>query len=954
MSSVLTKTAASDRDFQNALAALQIGKFEDAERLFEAVLRAQPKHVGALNLMGAVLMQRSRFAEAEAYFRRVLRQDARSEATLYNYGIVLKALNRPAEALEYFDKALQINPSVAETWNNRGTIFNDLDRYEEAIADFDKAIVLNPHYAEAFCNKGKALLALKLDGDALTAYDKALALKPDLPEAWLGCGNVLNVRERYDDAYAAYHRALALKPDLAEAWLSCGNVLFALARTGEASAAYDKALALKPDLAKAWLGCGAVFVKRKRYDEAFAAYDRVLKLVPDLAEAWLARGAVSFERRQYDEALVDYERALALKPDFAAALLAIGTVFLERRRYDEALAAFDKAEALDPRFAEVWLCRGNVFLALKRFDDALVAYAKALELKAGLAESWTGRGAVLIGLEQFDDALEAFDRAMDIKSDLPEAWFGRGNALYNLSQYEEALTALDRALELKPNFAQAWLTRGLAAQALMKHDQAFLSYHQALTLEPDLDYVEGYRLLTKLYLCDWTELEVETAQLLSRLRAGATLSTPFTLLPIPSTAADQLQCAQHYVKDLPVFPRVWLGERYSHDRIRVAYLSADFRDHAVAHLAAGLFENHNKSRFEITAISIGSAQDSAIRRRLENAFEHFVDVGGKTDEEIADLIRNYEVDIAVDLMGHTQHSRLGILGRRPAPIQVHYLGYAGTLGTNYIDYVLADSMVVPEEQRAFYTEQVVWLPDSYLANDNKRAISRDTPTRQECGLPEGGFVFCSFNNAYKISPKMFPLWMRLLRAVPNSVIWLSQASAIAMNNLDREAERYGVSRERLIFAAKVENISDHLARQRQADLFLDTLPYNAHTTASDALWAGLPVLTCLGETFAGRVAASLLKAVGLPELITTSLEDYEALALKLAREPTLLAAIKAKLANNRDTCPLFDTARFTRHIEAAYTTMWERQQRGEPPECFAVKPIDLEHVESNPKSLARR
>ena len=447
-------------------------------------------------------------------------------------------------------------------------------------------------------------------------------------------------------------------------------------------------------------------------------------------------------------------------------------------------------------------------------------------------------------------------------------------------------------------------------------------------------------MFAKLSLCDWAEMEVGCEQLLSRLRTGKKVSVPLSMLALPSTLADQLQCAKCNVNNLPEYPPVWLGEVYSHDRIRIAYLSADFRNHAVAYLTAGLFECHDKPRFETTAISFVPAEDPTIRRRFENAFERFIDVEDKNDGEIANLLRQNEIDIAIDLMGHTQHARLGVFARRPAPIQVFYLGYAGTLGANFIDYIIGDQTVIPEEHRAFYTEQVVWLPDSYLVTDHRRPISPRTPTRRECGLPEDGFVFCSFNNSYKISPKIFQLWMRLLHATPNSVLWLSQADPMMLTNLRREAERCGVSAQRLIFAPKLPENADHLARQRLADLFLDTLPYNAHSTTSDALWAGLPVLTCLGETFAGRVAASLLKAVGLPELITTSLDGYEALALKLAQEPALLGSIKAKLARNRDSFPLFDTARFTRHIEAAYETMWQRYQRGEPPKGFAVKRID--------------
>jgi protein O-GlcNAc transferase len=906
-SASLTKTVTSNREFQAALLAFQVGNLKDAERRFKAVLRAQPKHLPALNLMGIVLTQLKRFADAELYFRRALAEHPNSDATLYNYGIVLKALSRPADASDRFSQSLKINPAVAETWNNRGTIFNELKRHEEAIGDFDKAIALSPRYAEAFCNKGKSLTALKRPDEGL---------EPDLAEAWLGCGNVLFEGKRYDDAFAAYDRALKLKPDLAEAWLGRGKVSFG----------------------------------RRVYDDALADYNRVLELNPDLAEAWLARGGVSFARRQYDEALADYDRALVLKPDFATAWLAVGNVFLEHKRHDEAFAAYDKAEALNPGFAEAWLCRGNVFLALEQHDDALASYDRALQLKADLAEAWTGRGTVLLELERLDDAFADFNRALELKPDLAEAWLGRGSVLSRRGQFQDALAAYDRTLALKPDLAKAWLSYASVLLELKQYDHSFLAYDKALALDPDVEYAAGYRLLTKLHMCDWTNLAADIAKVLSSVREGKRVSVPFALLSLTSSPADQLQCAKRLVRGLPVFAPVWSGEAYSHDRIRVAYLSADFRNHAVAHLTAGLFEHHDKSRFEVTGISIGPAEDSAIRQRLESAFERFMDFENKSDEEIAKFIRNQEIDIAVDLMGHTRDGRLGIFARRPAPIQVHYIGYAGTIGTNYIDYILADSTVIPEDHQVFYAERVVWLPDSYLASDYRRAISPRTPTRRECELPENGFVFCSFNNPYKFGPKMFQLWMRLLRATPSSVLWLSQADPIALANLRREAERCSVSANRLIFASKIAEISDHLARQRQADLFLDTLPYNAHTTASDALWAGLPVLTCLGETFAGRVAASLLKAVGLPELIATSLEEYETLALQLACDPSLLALIKAKLARNRDTCPLFDTERFTRHVETAYVTMWQAYREGRPPAAFAVK----DEAASDGSSCGRR
>ncbi|HEY2531284.1 MAG TPA: tetratricopeptide repeat protein [Xanthobacteraceae bacterium] len=762
----MTVSRREDIAFQRALAAFRAGNAEEAARLFKLVLRKQPGHVGALNLLGIVLTQLRKFAEAEAYLRLALQQRANSDATLYNYGLVLKALNRPAEALERFTQALAMNSNVAEAWNNRGTIFNDLKRYDEAVGDFDSAIRLNPRYAEAFCNRGKSLAILERFDQALAAFDRALELKPGLAEAWCGRGNLSARHKRYDEASAAYDKALALKPDFAEAWLGRGDTLAALKRCDHALAAYERALALKPELAEAWSGRGNVLAELRNYDQAFAAYERALALKSDLAEAWLGRG--------------------------------------------------------------------NVSLQLKRYDDAFTAYDKAVLLK------------------------------------------------------------------------------------------------------PHLDYAASARLLAKLHLCDWTDLAKDVASVLSIVRDRKALGAPSAMLPIPSSASDQLLCAKRHFQHQPSFPPIWHGEVCSHDRIRIAYLSADFHDHATARLAVGLFEQHDKSRFEVTGLSFGPDQESTLRQRIKSAFEHFADVRFRSDRDVADLIRQLNIDIAVDLKGFTADNRLDVLARRAAPIQVNYLGYPGTMGADYIDYILADSTVIPEDQRAHYSEQVVWLPDCYQVNDDRRAISQRVPTRRECGLPDDAFVFCCFNNPYKITPEIFDVWMRLLTAIENSVLWLFEGNSAVARNLREEAEKRNISSQRLIFAGHA-NSEDHLARHRQADLFLDTLPYNAHTTASDALWAELPVLTCLGSTFAGRVAASLLKAVGLSELITTTLADYEASALKLARDPRLLTALKAKLADNRATHPLFDTKRFVRHMETAYLTMWEAYQHGRPPASFAVK-----------------
>jgi predicted O-linked N-acetylglucosamine transferase (SPINDLY family) len=605
-------------------------------------------------------------------------------------------------------------------------------------------------------------------------------------------------------------------------------------------------------------------------------------------------------------------------------------------RYHEAINAYDKAIALNPNFAGAWHGRANVLTELRRYHDALAAYDKALALAPYLVEAWLGRGNALNVLGDSNQALAAFVRALSLHPNLAEAWLGRGNALCEGNDYDNAATAYDRAFALNANLAEAWFGRGNVFFFHSKdYEQAVAAYDRALALKPNLRFGIGDRLHVKLYLSDWTNLQAEIAEIVTAIRGGRPAISPFQSLAISSSAADQLACAQRFMSDQPSFPAVWRGEIYSHDRIRIAYFSPDFCNHAVGQLAVGMFEAHEKSRFETIAISYGRDDVSQLRHRIKSAFNDFIDVRKMTDADVAAFIHRRQIDILVDLSGLTRYNRFGVLLRRVAPIQVNYLGYPGTVGADCMDYIIADPTIIPEDHFPFYSEKIVWLPDTYQPNDNKRHISEREPARHECGLPEGDFVFCCFNNNYKITPEIFDIWMRLLKAKEGSVLWLLATNATAERNLRSEAEKRGISSERIIFAPKLP-LADHLARSGQADLFLDTMPYNAHTTGSDALWAGVPLVTCLGSTFASRVAPSLLKAVGLDELITNSLAEYEALALKLAREPQLLAAIKAKLARNRDVCPLFDTERFARHIEVAYTTMWERYRGGLPPKAFAV------------------
>jgi protein O-GlcNAc transferase len=715
--------------------------------------------------------------------------------------------------------------------------------------------------------------------------------------------------------------------------------LHQLGQLAQAERLYQTILRQAPNHTGAQRLLGLIECQRGNFTAAVQLIGQVLKLDPKDAAAHSLIGYALLELERFEEALASCDRALAIKPDFPEALNNRGIALLGLSRHEEALASCDRAMAIRPDFAEALSNRANALLQLARHEEALASCDRALAIRPDYAEALNNRGLALLALARHGEALASYSRALAIKPDYAEALSNRGNVLLELRRHEEALASHGGALAIRPDHAGALNNRGNALLELRRHEEAAKDFERLLAVKPDWDYAQGNMLHSQLHCCDWKDYSRKVELIVNDVVAGKRAAHPFIFLSVSESPRDQLLCARTFSRDRYAASAhaLWKGERYHHERIRIAYLSADFHRHPVAYLMAGLFEAHDKSRFEITAISFGPDSKDDMRTRLENSFDHFIDVRSQSDRDVALLVKELEIDIALDLKGYTERGRTGILALRAAPVQVNFLGYPGTMGADYIDYILADRFVIPKEWHSFYTEKVAYLPDTYQANDSKRRISEYTPTRADAGLPETGFVFCSFSDSYKITPPVFDAWMRLLHQIAGSVLWLLEGNAAAIRNLRRHAEKRGVAPDRLVFAPRVK-LEDHLARHRLAGFFLDTLPYNAHTTASDALWAGLPVATCVGSSFAGRVAGSLLNAVGLPELITDNLEDYEALALKLARDKNLLAAIKAKLAQNRETFPLFDTDRFRRHIESAYETMWERYQRGEPPASFTVAP----------------
>ncbi len=679
------------------------------------------------------------------------------------------------------------------------------------------------------------------------------------------------------------------------------------------------------------------FHQSGKLDKAIAIYRQLAARFPGNARLLFLLGSAESQNGNGGEAVRLLEQCLLIDPLDADAYNNLGLALETQERFDEALQSYDRAIAAHPGRPEAYINKGLALHKRGHLQAALESFERALERDPGNAEQHNNRGNVLLDLRRTEEALESFDRALALAPDYAEAFASRGSALQSLGRFAEALASFDRAIALDPMLAEAHNLRGDLLLAARREVEARESFQRAYSLNPRLEFVYPRLLYSKLRTCDWTNIEGQLSKLEARILRGEQLCTPFDSLGLTGSLAVQGKAAQMYAAARfpassalgPVPPRKRAG------RIRLGYYSSEFRDHATTRLMAELFELHDRSRFELVGIDFGPAADDAMRRRVAACFDRFVDVRGIGDRDVARLSRDLEIDIAVDLKGFTEDARPGIFAERAAPVQVSYLGFPGTMGAGYIDYIIADEVVIPAASRALYSEKVVTLPDSYQVNDRKRSIADRAFTREELGLPAHGFVFCCFNNNYKITPPTFDAWMRILRQVEGSVLWLVEDSPAAAGNLRKEAERRGVRADRLVFAQRMA-LPDHLARHRNADLFLDTLPYNAHTTASDALWAGLPVLTCAGEAFASRVAASLVSAVGLPELITTTPAGFEALAIALASDRARLEQVRAKLLANRPTAPLFDTPRFARHIEAAYEEMYERHLAGLPPDHIVV------------------
>jgi protein O-GlcNAc transferase len=719
-------------------------------------------------------------------------------------------------------------------------------------------------------------------------------------------------------------------------WVQEALALHRLGRLAEAESLYLKALSADRNFYPALHLTGLLLIQAGRAAEALTFIERALTLQPGRPES-LANYGVALEGvGRCEEALKVLQEVVHLLPEDARGWSNQGALLAKLHRNGEALADFDRAVALDPVNEGAWINRGLILMVLGRPEEALQSFDTALERRPDQVEVRNNRGLALKAMGRTSAALAEFNRVLQEKPDHPGALVNRASVLRTTGEVDQALQSYHRALAIQPNMPEALASR---ASCLWAHKSdlagAIIDLERLMAVKPDYPYAQGDLLHMQMHAGDWRGLAHKRIALDEGVRAGKRVVEPYVYQGLSSSPADLLESAKIYTRDK--YPPVPFTQRYqgAEGKIRLGYLCGEFRAQATMYLAAGLFEHHDRTRFEVTGFDNSRDDGSAMRKRVIVAFDRFVPIQTLSDREAANLIAGEGIDILVNLNGYFGALRMGVFARRPAPLQVNYLGFPGSLGADYIDYILADAEVIPRGEEQFYSEQVVRLAGSYQINDGARLVPAPAE-RAAHGLKETDFVFCHFNYSYKITPEIFALWLRLLKNAPLSVLWLLESNALFAGTLRREIARAHIDPARLVLAPPMEHAA-HISRLALGDLFLDSLPCNAHTTASDALWVGLPVITCRGASFAGRVAASLLSAVGLPELITNGLDEYESLALELTKDRTRLQCYRDRLDHRANPLPLFDTVRTTRQIESAYTQMQARRTEGLMPTSFDVR-----------------
>jgi len=794
------------------------------------------------------------------------------------------------QAYEIYLQILKKNPKHFDTLHLIGMVENQRGNYQAAINYIEKALSINSNFDFVYNNLGNIFFRINNFEKALINFEKAISINQNFEKACFNKAEVLRKLNLEKEALEAYNNCLKINANNVDAHINKGVILFNLKSFKEAIDSFDKAILLNSSSFLAINNKGQALVELKDFEKALKVFNQLISLNLDDYRGYFQKANILYYLGKYEEALTN----------------------------------IDKAIDINSELYELLFIKGNVLVKMSLREEAMQAYNKTLFIKEDHHEAWNNKGSIFFLNNDFDSAIDSYNQSIKFKKNYAEAYYNLGKSYFAKNSIKYSLDSFTTAIKYKPDYVDAYNYIGIISVELKDFDKACASYEKALSLMPENNTILSNLIFLHMKMNNWRVLDIEKKLSIFSNQILKRVNVPF--VSITSIDDPQLHqiVAKNYIDVNYNQPKIFNVRKINQEKkkIKIGYFSSDFEVHPVAQLTLELFQNHDRNKFDIIGFSLKSAKSEDImRKRLILAFDKFFEVENIASEEIAKLSIDNEIDIAIDLNGHTRNARTDIFSYRAAPIQVNFLGYPGTMGASYYDYIIADEMIIPNECKCYYTEKIVYLPNSYQPNPSKRQVSKKIFSKSDLGLPENGIIFCCFNNNYKILPNNFSPWMEILTAVEGSVLWLKDTSAISKKNLIKEANNSGIESHRIIFANYCENLDEHLARLKVADLFLDTLPYNAQTTASDALWVGLPVLTCAGKSFSSRVASSILKVLDLSELITFNQVDYIETAKKLGKNPKLLEDLKNKLKINKYNNPLFNSKIYTKNLEQSYEKM---------------------------------
>lgn len=924
-------------EVNNIINLISKNKFKDA---FDAVVKVEykfPSEPLILNIKGACLEGMGLLDEAVKSYNDAISIDPNYSKAHYNLGGVLHEMGKLENAVQSYKNSLDIDSDFSEAHNNLGNLLREMEQPDEAIASFKKAIKIRPDYVEALFSLSMIYQDLGLSDEVIDCLKKVIKIRPKFANAYNNLGIAYKELNNFNEAVKAYKNALKIYPEFAEAHNNLGNAFKDLGKADDAINCYEKAINSKSNYPTYHNNLGILLTELKKFDRANAVFQLSLAINPKYPDTHNNLGNLQKEQYQYENAIDSYKTALSIDPNNFEAQNNLGNALKDIGQIEKAKRAFEISIQINPYSPEAHNNLGNILKDLKKFDDAIHSYKKAIILNPSYVECFNNIGIVYFNQGKFDEAIKSYKKVLALNPNFEETYNNLGIVYFRKNDSKNAIKNYNKAISLNPSFVEAYDNLGTCLKSIGELEDALKSYESAISIDPNLDLLLGSALNTKMNLCLWHEVNDQIDEVKNKIESGKLVIDPFEFMALTDDPKLLRKITEAYAKKN--YPRSDILPKIDfypiHKKIRIGYFSADFRLHPVSTLTAQLYEMHDRDKFEIHAFSLEPDSNDEMSMRIRNGVDFFHDVEDTSDKDIALLSRFLEIDIAIDLGGYTEGARTSIFAMSAAPIQIVYIGYLGTMGSDYYDYLIADKIIIPEENQNNYSEKILYLP-SFQVNDSIEPKIDKKLNRKDFGLPEEGFIYCCFNNTFKITPSAFDSWSRILKKVENSVLAIFVNNKSSRNNLIREMQKRGVEANRLIFSKSLPRL-EYLARNTVVDLFLDTFPYNAGTTASDSLRMNLPVITLKGDSFANRMGASLLTAIQLPELITNSQEEYESLAIELATNSKKYKKIKNMLTSNLRTSPLFDTREFTLNLESAFTEIYETYHRGDKLDHIHVK-----------------